>query len=122
MVTSLYPADRPSGDESANPPQLRLLVVDDYPPGLMLLQQQFSFLGYRVVGAADGEAALAQWFAGDVDVVITDSRMPVMDGCALTEAIRQAERAEVGAAVPDYRVHRKRRCGGAGAMPGGRDG
>ena len=94
MVANLYAADGSSGDESAKPLQLRLLVVDDYPPGLMLLQQQFSFLGYRVVGAADGKAALAQWFAGDVDVVITDSRMPVMDGCALTEAIRQAERAE----------------------------
>lgn len=93
MVTSLYPADRPSGDESANPPQLGLLVVDDYPPGLMLLQQQFSFLGYRVVAASDGEAALAQWLSGDVDVVITDSRMPVMDGCALTLAIRKEEQA-----------------------------
>lgn len=72
---------------------LRLLVVDDYPPGLLLLKQQFTFLGHQVVAATDGEAAFGEWLAHDFDVVLTDSRMPLMDGCGLSQAIRQEEAA-----------------------------
>lgn len=72
---------------------LTLLVVDDYPPGLMLLKQQFSFLGHRVIAATDGKEAFDQWLADDFDAVLTDSRMPLMDGCELAQAIRQHEQS-----------------------------
>lgn len=77
---------------ASKPGPLNLLVVDDYPPGLMLLLQQFSFLGYRVSTASGGEDAFKQWVGGEFDAVITDSRMPDVDGSALTRSIRQYEK------------------------------
>lgn len=74
------------------PNPLSLLVVDDYPPGLMLLMQQFIFFGYRVSAASGGEDAFKQWVGGEFDAVITDSRMPDVDGSALTRSIRQYEK------------------------------
>ncbi|EIK52429.1 histidine kinase [Stutzerimonas stutzeri TS44] len=90
MVLDPFPAPT-AGDRRSG--ALALLVVDDYPPGLMLLKQQFSFFGHRVVAATDGKAAFDEWLADDFDAVLTDSRMPVMDGCQLAGAIRRHEQA-----------------------------
>jgi two-component system sensor histidine kinase EvgS len=68
-----------------------VLVVDDYPAGILLLERQLHDLGHRVVAASDGVQGLKYWLAEDVDMVITDIRMPIMDGYALAKAIRQHE-------------------------------
>ncbi|MCE6983182.1 hypothetical protein EI534_38730, partial [Pseudomonas frederiksbergensis] len=46
---------------------LNLLVVDDYPANLMLLQRQLSVLGHQVSQASDGQAALGLWLQGQFD-------------------------------------------------------
>ncbi|MBC3437858.1 transporter substrate-binding domain-containing protein [Pseudomonas sp. BW16M2] len=77
---------------------LQVLVVDDYPANLLLLDKQLRSLGHQVSLADQGKAALALWQAGHFDVVITDCSMPVMDGHELARAIRAQER-ETGASA-----------------------
>ncbi|WP_205297821.1 transporter substrate-binding domain-containing protein [Pantoea sp. Cy-639] len=71
---------------------LRILVVDDYPANLMLLEKQLHTLGHQVRLAEQGEQALALWQEGGFDVVMSDCSMPVMDGHALARRIRAEER------------------------------
>ncbi|MNJ06480.1 Virulence sensor protein BvgS precursor [compost metagenome] len=72
-------------------PRQSILVVDDYPANLMLLERQLSVLGHEVDQAQDGQQALALWQAQPFDVLITDCNMPVMDGHQLTRRIRLLE-------------------------------
>ncbi|MDH0649050.1 transporter substrate-binding domain-containing protein [Pseudomonas sp. GD03858] len=85
------PADRPASELGAGP--LRVLVVDDYPANLLLLDKQLRTLGHQVVLADQGKSALAAWQEGRFDVVITDCSMPVMDGHELARRIRAQELA-----------------------------
>ena len=62
---------------------MRILVVDDDPAGLLLLETLFSSRGYETASAVDGLDALAKARAGDFDAVITDVLMPHMDGYQL---------------------------------------
>ncbi|QHM77978.1 Virulence sensor protein BvgS [Mixta theicola] len=67
----------------------RILVVDDHAASRHVLIQQLHYLGHEAIGAADGQQALSLLSAQLPDVVITDCNMPVMDGFALTHAIRR---------------------------------
>jgi two-component system, NarL family, sensor histidine kinase EvgS len=77
-------------DHAASGP-LNVLVVDDYPANLLLLEKQLHSLGHQVTLAENGEAALALWQAHAFDLVITDCSMPVMDGHELARKVRQLE-------------------------------
>ncbi|MBA1202694.1 transporter substrate-binding domain-containing protein [Pseudomonas capeferrum] len=77
--------------EQAGGRALEILVVDDYPANLMLLDKQLATLGHQVTLAENGEQALALWQAGHFDMVITDCSMPIMDGHALARQIRAQE-------------------------------
>lgn len=79
----------PTLESSSSP--LNILVVDDYPANLLLLERQLHTLGHRVTLAENGEIALGRWQAARFDLVITDCSMPVMDGHELTRRIRSLE-------------------------------
>jgi two-component system response regulator GlrR len=68
--------------------RVRILAVDDDPDLLKLLQLRLSGAGYDVVTAADAAQALTAFAVSRPQVVITDLRMPGMDGMALFDAIR----------------------------------
>jgi CheY-like chemotaxis protein len=57
-----------------------VLVVDDDRDLRYLLSVRLVSAGYRVYGAANGLEALEQMEKHSVDVVLTDYRMPKMDG------------------------------------------
>ncbi|MFJ4385974.1 transporter substrate-binding domain-containing protein [Pseudomonas sp. NPDC089408] len=80
---------QPAHESSCGP--LNILIVDDYPANLLLLERQLHSLGHQVTLAENGEVALAHWHATRFDLVITDCSMPVMDGHELTRRIRQLE-------------------------------
>ena len=61
----------------------RVLVVDDDQGIRYTLREILEASGLAVDEAADGEAALAQFAAVPADLVITDLRMPKLDGMAL---------------------------------------
>jgi CheY-like chemotaxis protein len=68
-------------------PERTILVVDDEPLLLNSVAGLCEALGFRVCRASDGEAALPHLDAG-IDLVITDVRMPRLDGLGLLRRIR----------------------------------
>lgn len=68
-----------------------ILIVDDEPLNLDLLEQELSDLGYGVRKAEDGRAALAQLAAQPVDLVLLDYQMPGMNGIEVLGKIKTNE-------------------------------
>lgn len=68
----------------------RLLIVDDDPAQRTFLGLCFLHFGYEIVVARDGLAALACLAAQSVDLIITDLRMPHLDGLGLLQQARAA--------------------------------
>jgi two-component system, NtrC family, response regulator AtoC len=67
----------------------QVLIVDDEPNLRKILSAQLSRDGYDVMTAEDGEAGLAAIKENHIDLVITDLKMPKVDGMALLrEALR----------------------------------
>ncbi|WP_045882032.1 transporter substrate-binding domain-containing protein [Pseudomonas chlororaphis] len=86
--------EAPAVERVAPTQVLDILVVDDYPANRLLLSQQLSYLGHRVSDAEDGAHGLRAWRNQHFDVLITDCNMPVMNGYALSKAIREEEASQ----------------------------
>lgn len=68
---------------------MRALVVDDSRAMRMMLRRTLEGLGFEVLEAEHGVAALAFLEAGGpVDVCLVDWNMPVMDGLDFIKAVR----------------------------------
>jgi len=66
-----------------------LLCVDDEPSILSALRRLFRAKGFAVRVAEGGQAGLDMLATESVDLVISDMRMPEMDGVAFLEQVRQ---------------------------------
>jgi adenylate cyclase len=66
----------------------RILVVDDQRANVEMLAELLRSRGYLVDGVYDGEAALQKVAEMKPDLVISDIRMPGMDGYELTQRLR----------------------------------
>lgn len=73
--------------QSPNTPK-RIAVVDDEPVIRSLLERLLSIAGYDVRTYPDGEAALDACKQEAFDLVITDLRMPGLDGFKLMEHLK----------------------------------
>ncbi|MBX9872350.1 MAG: response regulator [Burkholderiaceae bacterium] len=65
-----------------------VLAVDDEPNILAALRRLFRATGWRILTAANGEEALALLAKEPVHAVLSDMRMPGMDGVQLLEKVR----------------------------------
>ena len=72
-----------------------ILVVDDEPQITRVLKTTLSSQGYGIRSAADGKQALQEMKGWSPDLVITDLRMPNMDGLELCRAIRAESRVPI---------------------------
>ncbi|NLF38547.1 sigma-54-dependent Fis family transcriptional regulator [bacterium] len=70
-----------------------ILLAEDDVTSRETLEEALTDRGYRVTAAADGAAALAALDGGEFDLVITDLKMPGVDGLVLLE--RAAARCPV---------------------------
>ena len=68
---------------------VRILVVDDEPRYLRLLEANLLTEGYQVFTAMDGEEAVESFSANPVDLILLDVMLPRMDGIAACQRIRQ---------------------------------
>jgi nitrogen regulation protein NR(I) len=66
-----------------------LLIVDDEEPQRVMLSNILGRAGFDVVTAADGNEALARLRDASFDLMLTDQRMPSMDGLELLERVRR---------------------------------
>jgi adenylate cyclase len=65
-----------------------ILVVDDVPDNVEILQLRLESQGYEVAAAGDGEAALAMIRDKLPDLVLLDIMMPKLDGIAAVKALK----------------------------------
>jgi len=65
-----------------------VLCVDDEPNVVSALRRLFRGTGYRVLTATSGAEALEVFARDSVDLIISDMRMPGMDGAQLLEEVR----------------------------------
>lgn len=71
---------------------MKVLCVDDEPDALFLFKVVFSGAGFDVIEAAHGRDALERIAEDRPDLVVTDLMMPVMDGRALIQHLRDDPR------------------------------
>jgi DNA-binding NtrC family response regulator len=69
----------------------RLLVVDDESGIVEILCEIFSANGYETVGCTSGKEALEILMEQSFDLILTDLRMPEMDGLELLKAVKKTE-------------------------------
>jgi len=67
-----------------------ILVVDDEAGYRDLLSLELAGHGFSVATACDGERAVELLAAGGVDLVITDMKMPRMDGLDVLLAVKRS--------------------------------
>ena len=66
----------------------KILVAEDNLVNQELMRAQLTLLDYSADFAENGVKALEKWESSDYDILLTDIRMPEMDGFELVEAIR----------------------------------
>lgn len=74
--------------ETTTPPSAKILVVDDEQPIRDLLREVLTGVGYNVVTASDGREALPMTLTDKPDLILSDIRMPKLDGLTLCKALR----------------------------------
>src|SRR5690242_1070704 len=72
-----------------------ILVVDDEPQITRVLKTTLSSQGYGVRSAGDGQEALDEMKGWAPDLIITDLRMPTMDGLELCRRVRKDSRIPI---------------------------
>ena len=66
----------------------RILIVDDTPTNLDILQTRLAVHGYEILSAADGEEALAKARAEQPDLILLDVMMPNLDGLEVCRRLK----------------------------------
>ena len=69
--------------------RIRVLIVDDIPANVRLLQAKLEADYYDVITAADGNDAIGQAIESQPDIILLDVMMPGEDGFSLTKSIRE---------------------------------
>ncbi|WP_150426995.1 PAS domain S-box protein [Dechloromonas sp. CZR5] len=78
-------------------PPLSLLIANDVPQNLELLQIMLGRLGHKTTTAGNGQEAVQAFANGHFDIVLMDVQMPILSGLDASRQIRRLE-AETGRA------------------------
>lgn len=90
-LTGLYSHSTCGGDVDGGQFEHRVLVVDDDPSAVRLLERALSKAGYDVLTAGDGDEGLRKLLNEGAHIVVSDWMMPRMDGPTFCRAIRSNE-------------------------------
>jgi CheY-like chemotaxis protein len=86
----------PKQSEAVNESVRRILLIDDNKNGLAARRAVLQGEGYAVTAFNSPKEAIDQFAAGAYDLVVTDYRMPAMNGVEVIQALREQR--------PDIRV------------------
>jgi response regulator RpfG family c-di-GMP phosphodiesterase len=121
LAPAVVPANSPPliGLPAALPVVRTILCVDDEPNILAAMKRLFRPTGHRVIVAESGAAALDLLAVEAVDLIISDMRMPSMNGAELLQRVRAhwpsvtrilltgyADIASTIAAINEGQIHR----------------
>ena len=70
----------------------RILIADDAADNLLVLDELLKSFSFEVVEAQNGQEALEQMEKNNFDLILTDVRMPVMDGLEFVKRVRKNEK------------------------------
>ncbi|MCH2156925.1 MAG: response regulator [Opitutales bacterium] len=79
---------------------LSILVAEDNLQGGVVLEKQLAKLGHECQIVRDGKSAIAQLQRQAFDLILMDTRMPVMNGCEATQFIRQGAAGAHNSNIP----------------------
>src|SRR4030042_151359 len=71
-----------------------ILVVDDQPQNIELLEAYLVPQGYEIIKAASGEEALEKLVHNQIDLILLDVMMPKMSGIEVLEKLRADEKTK----------------------------
>lgn len=91
-----------NNDKLITEEQLSLLFVDDEANILSSLKRLFRPLGYRILTATSGAEGLEILDRENIDLVISDMRMPEMDGAKFLERVREKSPDTVRLLITGY--------------------
>jgi len=67
----------------------KILIVEDNPLNMRLIEMTLRPKGYRLLGATDGEKALDMAIRENPDLIIMDISLPKVSGLEVTKRLRQ---------------------------------
>jgi CheY-like chemotaxis protein len=70
----------------------RILIIEDNPANLGLMDYLLKYYGHEVLAALDGEAGLELARGGFPEIIICDIQMPKLDGFGVARALKADER------------------------------
>jgi CheY-like chemotaxis protein len=79
------------GKSAETPLAARILLVDDNKLGLIARKAVLEDLGYRVATALEGQEALERFTREKFDLLVTDYKMPRLNGLELIRKIRERD-------------------------------
>ena len=82
--------------------EARILVVDDEKQVADVLVDYLSNLGYQTVAAYSGYDALSKFKDGDFQLIITDLKMPDIDGMDLLEMVKGWDKRAMVIVITGY--------------------
>ena len=72
-----------------------VLVIDDEKGILQIIRQALTKFGHNVETATDGQEGIRKFDDGSFDIVITDIRMPGIDGNGVVKHIRKSDKQSI---------------------------
>jgi DNA-binding response OmpR family regulator len=81
-----------NGNVHTQQTQKTILIVEDDPILSRMYTEKFTFEGFKVLVARDGEEALKVTEIEDVDTILLDIMLPRMSGTDFLERFRQVEK------------------------------
>lgn len=73
----------------------KVLLIEDHPMNIEIAKELLEKKGMSVICATNGKEGLEEFessIENEIDLILTDIRMPIMDGQEMSEKIRQLER------------------------------
>src|SRR5688572_19632966 len=86
-------APQPAPDVARPASPVKILIVDDQPANLLVLEVVLESLGHTLVRASSGREALKCLLQDDFALILLDVYMPGMDGFETAELIRARKRS-----------------------------